>query len=558
MIVNLDNLDNTTQEKYREFKTQVEGLLVNYQSNDRQRFELVKRKIEQTNGLWEHGISLESKGKKENVDITYLLAYEYCLATERITHGKITFEEKLDELFNGVKKFRIGNPIPGIDDECLYGKGIDDKTSIPITSKKYRKSMTAGAQHLEYCKNGELIGAVFMFEKGVIEDFAHDENGTPISMPIDGIDFRNLGNSKQSLLTNFRQTTFHEWNHCSEIEFIDAENVTLPYEYTGVDGKKYRNYQKIDTYVVFEGVTEQEEPEYIYGTIDEKNDKKRFYYIDENGNKRTIDDYIFPLQENSFVRQIVMSQGLETREVLEDGTIKMQNIITEGFVEASARAMIRAIDPGVTDIDTGKYPEQVEIAYKVIESRDNSFGKGGEGQTYADFLRKSTVLKADLESRIVMLSDGTQVDGLHYISDFANRVQIKETPRKAFVKRMGNLSVNFKLDNNQLDVLKESNLWGLAELTQKQQEELKALMMASGKADKTFVDSVLQEYLKVLSEEKCFYDSIPEKLGYETRNKKVEDLGAESLPSQCNISLLSAIEEQEKTRDKAEELLVKN
>ena len=98
-------------------------------------------------------INLISGNTSENVDISQLLAYEYCLASEKITKGKVSFESMLDKLFNGVQKFRIGNPVPGMDDECLYGKGFDDITAIPVTSKLYRMVMNAGAQHLDYFKD---------------------------------------------------------------------------------------------------------------------------------------------------------------------------------------------------------------------------------------------------------------------------------------------------------------------------------------------------------------------------------------------------------------------
>ena len=200
------------------------------------------------------------------------------------------------------------------------------------------------------------------------------------------------------------------------------------------------------------------------------------------------------MQKISLEKEIGFSQGLETRVVLPDGTIEMHNIVTEGFVEGTSRAMVRAIDPNVKDIDEGKYPEHTNMAYKVILSRDASLGENGQGQTYADFLTHSTVLKVDLESRVVSLPNG-QVDGLHYISDYANKASNKETPRREFLKRMDEITAKFKLDNSQLTNLQQSNLWLLTELSQEQLLEMKSLMMASEEADEAYVDSVLQEYL---------------------------------------------------------------
>ena len=108
------------------------------------RLEAVKRKIEDTKGKWEEGISVKHEdGNIEEIPISLLLAYEYCLATERITQGEVTFEDMLDKLFNNVQKFRIGNPVAGIDDECLYGQSLSDRTTIPVTTKQYRIKMHA-------------------------------------------------------------------------------------------------------------------------------------------------------------------------------------------------------------------------------------------------------------------------------------------------------------------------------------------------------------------------------------------------------------------------------
>ena len=192
MDINLDKLDSVTQTRYKEFKEKVKELLATYQQTDQERFDLVKEKIEQTNGNWDTTIKLTSGNSMESVDISQLLAYEYCLATERITNGKVSFESTLDKLFSGIQKFRIGNPVPGMDDECLYGKGFDDPTAIPVTSKLYRMVMNAGAQHLDYFRDGSFTGAVFIYERGTIKGFAKDEKGNPVDMKIDGIDFSDL------------------------------------------------------------------------------------------------------------------------------------------------------------------------------------------------------------------------------------------------------------------------------------------------------------------------------------------------------------------------------
>lgn len=265
MEIYLDKLDSITQTKYQEFKEKVEELLAFYQETDSERYNLVKDKIEQTKGNWDTTIDLVSGSSRDSVDISQLLAYEYCLASERITYGKVSFEDMLDKLFDGVKKFRIGNPVLGMDDECLYGKGFDDTTAIPVTSKLYRMVMNAGAQHLDYFRDGSFTGAVFIYERGTIKGFAKDENGNPVDMKIDGIDFSDLSKG-QSLLTNLRQTAFHEWTHNAEKQVIDSTSPTIDYEYQSEDGKTYRNYERINSYVTSENIGNLQEPQYIIST----------------------------------------------------------------------------------------------------------------------------------------------------------------------------------------------------------------------------------------------------------------------------------------------------
>ena len=247
--------------------------------------------------------------------------------------------------------------------------------------------MRAGAQHLDYVSDGEITSAVFIYEKGMIKGFAKDELGNPINYPVDGINFTDLRRG-QSLLTNLRQTAFHEWTHNSEKEIIEPTETNMEYEYQSEDGKTYRNYSKISSYVTCKTGETLKEPDYIYGTyINEKGEETRgFYYVGPDGNKRGIDTIKFDLQEHQLGKETCISTGLSTLEVMDNGKTKIHNIITEGFVEEIAREMIRAINPDVKDIDEQKYPEYVEIAKSVIESRDGSLEKEGQGQTYADFL----------------------------------------------------------------------------------------------------------------------------------------------------------------------------
>ncbi len=510
MNIDLDKLDDVTKEKYKEFKEKIEKLLAVYQKTDARRFELVKKKIEQTKGNWDTTINLVSQNSTESIDISQLLAYEYCLATERITHGKVPFESMLDKLFEGVQKFRIGNPVPGMDDECLYSKSLNDPTAIPVTSKLYRIKMHAGAQHLEYIKDGKPTGAVFIYEKGTIKGFAQDEHGNPVDMKTEGIDFGDLSRG-QSLLTNLRQTVFHEWTHSSENEKIDG-TTGIDYEYEGPDKKTYRNYERVRNYVTTENIGSIQEPQYIRLTQD-----GQYYFKDKEGNLIPADEFSFGLEKKQLETEYCFSTGLITEEVIKNkGTeigTRMHNIITEGFVEQTARAMIRAIDPQVVDIDETKYPEYVEMAKRVIKARDFSL-EDGLGQTYADFLMHSSLLKKDLESRTVESEDKSKVDGLHYISDYADRVQSGKTKKSQFYRSMPDVAKRLNLSKEQVDLIEGSDLWQKRELTEDEQNFLKKLLYDANPKEKDYVDKIMAEYVKILEEDEKFFDGIAKKLGY--------------------------------------------
>lgn len=554
MEIYLDKLDSITQTKYQEFKEKVEELLTFYQETDPERYNLVKDKIEQTKGNWDTTIDLVSGSYRDSVDISQLLAYEYCLASERITDGKVTFEAMLDKLFDGVKKFRIGNPVLGMDDECLYGKGFDDTTAIPVTSKLYRMVMNAGAQHLDYFKDGKFTGAVFIYERGTIKEFAKDENGNPVDMKIDGIDFSDLSKG-QSLLTNLRQTAFHEWTHNAEKEVIDSTSSTIDYEYQSEDGKKYRNYERINSYVTSENIGNLQEPQYIISTQRDSQGNRKRYFQDKNGNLRPLGEVKFGLDTKQLGTEYCFSSGLTTREVMPNGETRMHNIITEGFVEETARAMIRAIDPQVRDIDEEKYPEYVEMAKKVIESRDVNLGENGQGKTYEDFLMHSSELKRDLESRTVVLDDGSKVDGLHYISNYADRVQSRQTRKSQFYRNMPNVAGKLNLSKAQIDEVRQSNLWQKRVLTEDKQNYLRTLLVGENPNNQAYVDTVVADFVDILGEEAEFFDGIAEKLGYSDRTiegqKATQELVQESIKGVPDLTVLDEIEQVKARQQRA-------
>ena len=554
MEIYLDKLDSITQTKYQEFKEKVEELLAFYQETDPERYNLVKDKIEQTKDNWDTTIDLVNGSSRDSVDISQLLAYEYCLASERITDGKVTFEAMLDKLFDGVKKFRIGNPVPGMDDECLYGKGFDDTTAIPVTSKLYRMVMNAGAQHLDYFRDGSFTGAVFIYERGTIKGFAKDENGNPVDMKIDGIDFSDLSKG-QSLLTNLRQTAFHEWTHNAEKQVIDSTSPTIDYEYQSEDGKTYRNYERINSYVTSENIGNLQEPQYIISTQRDSQGNRKRYFQDKNGNLRPLSEVDFGLEKKQLGTEYCFSSGLTTREVLPNGETRMHNIITEGFVEETARAMIRAIDPQVRDIDEEKYPEYVEMAKRVIESRDVNLGENEQGQTYADFLMHSSELKRDLESRTVVLDDGSKVDGLHYISNYADRVQSKQTRKSQFYRNMPNVAGKLNLSKAQIDEVRQSNLWQKRVLTEDEQNYLRTLLVGENPNNQAYVDTVVADFVDILGEEAEFFDGIAEKLGYSDRTiegqKATQELVQESIKGVPDLTVLDEIEQVKARQQRA-------
>ena len=440
-------------------------------------------------------------------------------------------------------------------------KSFDDSTAIPVTSKLYRMVMNAGAQHLDYFKDGNLTGAVFIYERGTIKGFAKDENGNLVDMKTDGIDFSDLSKG-QSLLTNLRQTIFHEWNHNAEKEVIDTTSPTIDYEYQSEDGKTYRNYEKINSYVTSENMGNLQELPYIISTQRDSQGNRKSYFQDRSGNLRPLSDVDFGLEKKQLGKEYCFSSGLTTIEVLPNGETMMHNIIGEGVVERTARAMVEAIDLQVIDIDEGRYPEYVEMAKRVIESRDVSLGERGQGQTYADFLLHSSILKKDLESRTVVLDNGSKVDGLHYISDYADRIQSGQTRKSQFFRNMPNVVEKLNLSKAQIDVLRQSNLWQKRELTEDEQNYLKTLLVGGNHNNQAYVDTVVAEFVGILGEEAEFFNGIAGKLGYTDRTiekqKSIQGLVREAIDGVPDLTILDDIEQTQAKQQREEQSNSKN
>ena len=535
--VDLSTVSEQTKLKYIEFSKKVRELLQKYDEQDKKmgltRLEAVKRKIKDTKGKWEEGISVKHEdGNIEEIPISLLLAYEYCLATERITQGEVTFEDMLDKLFNNVQKFRIGNPVAGIDDECLYEKSLSDPTAIPVTTKQYRIKMHAGAQSLSYCKDGKLVDATFIYEKTTIPDFAIDsETGESVAFETDGIDFQELS-EERSLLTCFRQTAFHEWTHSAEKELINPdegthsaekepinpdEGTSIEHEYDSVDGKKYINYERAKQYVSTAGITLQE-PQYYHEQFQNKNGdiEHRYYYIDSSGEKQ--DDLEFGLSVHPLNEKYRISSGMITVEVKKDGSTEMHNQVDEGFVEAIARAMVLSIAPDTKDMDEGIYYEAVKMAERVFSSRDDSAKKSGK--TYADFLMHSSCLKKDLEDREI---DG-KVDGLHYIGEYAELARAGMTPKmelyKSIVARLG-------IDPT-IQVKEIFGKFERSDFSEEEQRAFKSFLMSGEKPDKDFVEAIIPQIIASVEAEKRFFDDIPVKLGYIQKSVTGQNLGSQT------------------------------
>lgn len=554
MNINLEEVDKITLSKYEKFKKQVQECLSIYEKKDKERISLVKEKLKRPDIDWDASLNLITKDTEEKVDVSLLLAYEYCVASEKITRGKVKFEDVLDKLFDGVIKFKIGNPKPGIDDECIYGKTFDDETAMPVTSKKYRLlAKNTGAQHLTYIKEGKLKGAIFLYPEEVRDDLIKDSNGNPIQVKTSGINFYDLRES-QSLLTNLRQTVFHEWNHNAEKEKLENTQGTIPYEYKSEDGKVYRNYQKINEYVAYNSSNVMEEPEYICETFKTKDGERMEYYFEnQDGQRWRLDASNFELSRNTLDKELCVSTGLTTIELLPNGATVIHNQITEGFVERTARAMVKAIDPEVKDIDETKYSDHVVVADKIINSRDR---KLEEGQTFADFIMHSTKLKKDLEMVVVILENGNRKDGLHYISDFINDVRRGNTKKTHFFKGMNKVAKELGITEEQIVNIRKSELWHKKELTEDEQESLKDMLIAGNDNNKDLAENIVCEFADILQQEKDFYDSIPYKLGYEQieTNKQTTQLSKEVLEEMKDVELLDKIQDFE-SRQKEENAL---
>lgn len=157
------------------------------------------------------------------------------------------------------------------------------------------------------------------------------------------------------------------------------------------------------------------------------------------------------------------------------------------------------------------------------------------------------MLKVDLESKTVVLDDGSKVDGLHYLSDYANRVKSGQTRKSSFFRNMPNVARKLNLSRAQMDAVEQSNLLQKRELTENEQNYLKTLLVDGDFNNQAYVDTVVAEFVDILEEETKFLNGIPEKLGYVDRTiegqKSIQELVQESIQSVPDFAALDKVEQ---------------
>lgn len=486
----------------------VNDLLEKYAKIDQERLEKTKIFLDKKEN-WDKSID-----EKEDINLTLLLVYEYATAAEKITCGKVNFDDMLEKLYKDIDKFRLGE-LKQSDEDVLYGKTFDDKNAYQVKSLKYDRNIrkTLGASHFMYFdKDKNLKTTVAIFGK---KKLPPNEKGE-IEIT-NGCDFFNL--------SDIRQTVFHEWTHQMEQVFIDENNNDLLYEYIDIHGKKYRNYDKVTQCRI---LNEGELSEIIS----------------------------LPLE-----KQFMLSTGISTKEIVEpceehpDGIV-MHNQITEGIVELIAREMAKSVGVPENQIDNLKYYEAVEIVKRIVTSRDDAKGKG---QTYTDFLTDSTILKKELESVQI---EGK--DGLHYIADYAERAHYGKTLKKEFLSKMPDVVRKLNLSQEKVEKLKNSDVWGHCELSDEDISFLKNGLLQGNEQNKdlnTFVTNKINEYSSILKQEKDFFDGILDKLGYRQKEEKNNNLlnnAVEATKVSTKIGTIAIMENSIEKQMNEQNLEVKN
>lgn len=416
VTIDWNTLDPENQRAYIELEKEFDGLVKKYEREDGTRFRMIKDMVAQKGDNWDLRLCFETKQRKKIVDPTALLIYETCRAAEIISEGGVPLFDTANRLLEEQDTIKLGNPTPGKHDSYLYGKGLDDESAIPVTSKLYRIVMRAGAQHLDFYLNDSYRQALFLYEEGKIKNYEMDVTGKMIDFEekTEGIDFHHIHGAPQSLLTNLRQTIFHELGHTLQRDYVDPK--VIEPEYVGPDGVKYRNFERNDEYLTLDSNSKavQDEPEY-YVKLDkegkhifDRDGQLMYFYKDKKGEEHKIDEYRFPMSESvKLENPICISDSLTTFEVIPDGKTIIINMPAEGAVECMARAMVMAIAPETKDLDEERYSLYVEAQKQIIKARDAVKEKGS---TYTILLTHSSILKKELESIIVTVPDSRKKD----------------------------------------------------------------------------------------------------------------------------------------------------
>lgn len=560
MIIEWEKLDEVNREKYLEFQEEVERRLNAYKEENPGRFSLVEDIIDGKSDKWDKAISIDKNGEIQDINITKLLVYEYCLAQETVTQKRVNFAEALGALSKKLDKFRIGNPVKGEDDECLYSRNLEDKKGIPVTSKLYRLVSSAEAQTLGYMQDEKFRGAVFLYSKDRDENFAEDENGNLVGFDLQGIDFYHI-DQEQSLLNNLRQTAFHEWNHINERDFIDREDPdAIEYETKGLDGRVNINYDEINSYYTSEDIGDYTEPTYVISNEKDENNRRKRFYKDEEGNLRPLSEVDFGLSKKDLYEPICISTGLETEEKNPDGKLTIHNRITEGFVEYIAREMVKAISDDEDCVARGRYASEVKIAGSIIRSRDKSIddSESGKGKTIADFLQKSSILKKELEGKVVEKEDGIKVNGLQYVQDKSEDEFLGRSKKAKFFKeQLPVLVKTLALTTEQILKMKKLIGKGNKLLSKETIEAICLIAAGTDSVKRNAIKLAYDTYMGIVNKEAEENDSIGEILGYAikglVKGKSMSEIGSDAKEGIANLSKTLVGSDDPKKKEEKEE-----
>lgn len=431
--------------------SKVNDYLSEYEKNDPERLEAVRKVVTSKSTNWDSMIKDENGN---DVEIATLLLYEYATTMEEVTGKRESFENFLGKV-GSIDKLRFGELKDG-DEDIRYGKSLNDDKSFPVKSSKFDLEVRAkgyGAGHFGYIgEDGSYQKAVVIFGEKTVKD----ENGKKI----------NIAGSKFNNLSDLRQTMFHEWTHEFEVEYISEQE-----------------YEQSNRYVYQEGMPNQREF--------------------ENYERSVLPDGT----------TLIMSNGIATVEIV-NGKRQMNNQITEGFVELTARTVMRKLGIPESEIETDRYYEHTEIADKIVSARDKT---KGEGATIADFVTHSSKIKKELEEK----------DVLPEISDYATKANAQSTEKWKVLKRAPKLVQKLGIDKDKVSEIQSLNFWSTKEVSDEDIKELQSYLLTGDESLDLEVNTLIDEYIKELKAEREFFEGISKDLDY--KDNVTELLGENKL-----------------------------